>query len=206
MTIQTDAPHWSIWSIDGRMADLTLPDEPINPRGEWRGRWELSETVASRRRRQITGHLEIHHIPDGRLARLEITQRIPGVQGMSVTTETSLECRNDDWLSPMNWVSEFMSHSGRSNMANTQATQRGLVSRSSLLLSGVDETRTPLPRRTSLTSNFSLISALPRLAATGEERLDFTLLEDLMIVRNEQRIERIDAVQLPTATGPVSVV
>ena len=205
MTIKTDAPHWSLWSIDQRIAATTLPTEPSRPRGEWRGLWELSETVGSKKRKQILGHLEIHHIPQGNKVLLEISHKVPGVQGMSVSSEISLTCKSNDWLRPESWVSETISHSGRSDMANTRSSQAGRVSRSDLRIESLDETLYPLPKRVDLTSSFSLLAALPRLHSRESGRLEFATIEELMILRTEQILERIHAVELATAAGPVSL-
>jgi len=205
MTIKTNAPHWSLWSIDQRIAELQLPEEPANPLGAWRGLWELSETVNSNNRRQILGQLEIHHMPQGNRVQLSITHRVPTTQGRTVASEIVLECQNDDLLTPIHWVSEFATHAKHTDLSNTRASQQGEVKRGWFSIEGTDISRTRLPRRVPLTSSYSLVAALPRVLQAGVQRLEFAMLDELTVLREEQILERIDTVSLELGSGPVEL-
>lgn len=196
MAFSTDAPHWSLWMLDKSFEDLVLPDDLADPSHDWEASWTLLEANDNSKRTSIEGALDMSLTREEGAVRVVAVQESPMYWGMSVETAVEMVCQDGLMLRPLRWSTDFVTRSGSDEVAGTSGSSRGRVADGVLQLHGLDTTRTELPGAAHLTSSWGVLGAIPRLTAAGIDRIHFSMLEELTVLRPNQRLERFGEIDL----------
>jgi hypothetical protein len=197
-----DLPHWSLQIVDPYLKRMVAPAESPAASG-WTRTWTLVEFLNRSGSAIVEGSLELTRINGGRGVQLDLVQRRATAQGRIQRSEVSLGCGTDPVLQPLSWEGRHVLLGARGEDALTVSTDRGSVKGGRLKREGVIATSEKLAKGAPVTSSWSLLAAMPEIAAAGHSIPGLTVLEELVQVREDQVLEPIGEVVLPSASGEV---
>lgn len=193
-------PHFSLRTIASALPEMTLPDDAAHPSGPASMSFLMREYTV-----QLTsfieGGLDLSVEVAGGLSTMTVAQSVPTFWNWSIDTTARVVCRDDLLLRPLRWEADFVCQLSSGPDEESRGSSRGWVHEGQVHHDGVDRSVVQLPEDTALSTSWSVLLALPRLAAAGADRVAFTLLEELVAVRPRQLLERIDPIDVPTASG-----
>lgn len=207
LSTPTTAPHWSLYALDRLLPTLVLPAEPTDPTGPWAGRWRTFELLDGPARILIEGSTTLSLSPNPTGLQLDVYEDTTLSQRMYVRTSVTAGCDDDLMVTPRWWRSQFISgtYAAAGDFEETAGAHEGEVHADHLRIVGVDDSRVALPADAPVTSSWGMLAALPRLAAAGIQQKRFTLLEGLLLVREEQLLRRVDSITVNLADGPMQL-
>ncbi len=211
------APHWSLGLYMDYLRRLRVPDSPFDPRGAWEhtydvfpvyGALDVTGKAWSERHK---GKLRIRREPvsgDGGV-RLSVFSEVTFLDLGTLPTKyqrTSavLACRDDQLATPMHWelTSAAIGKEDGCPRPLSEIQETGRLQRENVELQQSAGNRSfPVGKR--VATNWGLFDAVQRLS--GEMDLSFTMLEDLRLVRREQRLLPEAPVEVAFANRKVSL-
>lgn len=198
-----DLPHWSLQIVDPYLKRMVAPSEAPATSG-WTRSWTLVEFLNRSGSSIVEGSLELTRTDEERRVQLDLVQRRATAQGRIQRSEVSLGCASDAVLQPLSWEGRHVLVGARGEDALTISTDRGSVKGGRFKRDGVIATSAQLAKGAPVTSSWSLLAAMPGIAAAGQSVPGLTVLEELVQVREDQVLEPIGEVVLPSASGEVS--
>ncbi len=211
------APHWSLALYMDYLRRLHVPDSSFDPKGAWEhtydvfpiyGALDIAGNAWSERHK---GKLRVRREPasGGEGVRLNVFSEVTFLDLGTLPTKyqrTSavIACRDDELATPMHWEltsTAIGKEDGRprplSEMQETGRIQREKVE----LQQGAGNRSFPVGER--VATNWGLFDAVQRLSE--ELHLNFTMLEDLRLVRREQRLVPEAPVEVAFANRTVTL-
>jgi hypothetical protein len=159
------------------------PDGPFDPRVSWRHMYRLWMVG-----REV-GYLQLTRTApaDGGPAQLEVDQRFMQENGVAVTT-AAIRTGTDPLACPQSWDLEaVILDTDAKPVEVTRIKAAGAVKDGAVHATRGGRT-TARPAPAPLTSNWSLFDAVQRLAPGDGKTLEFTLLEELDLLKPEQQL------------------
>ncbi len=184
-------PHHSFVFLHKSLAGYRRPREPFDPAGDWEHEYTvLAPYFAERVEATAIGrvHLARHGAPDGD-TRLEVTSETN--QGEDrLRVEAELCCSRDELASPVEWTRASV-------IVDAEDRPRALTRSRRRMTRSAWEREHGGGSGGALTSDWSLLEALQRLPPAGELRPErFDLLEDLELLKRDQRLERVEPIEV----------
>ena len=170
----------------GALDVLKPPEEAFDPHGPWTHTYRLWLV----QRYLSGGALTLRREPAGESAvRLHVDFTLAERGGYARRTHAELLCANDALASPRSWTlrSEGLGLDGRpiatADVAESSTLRGGTLE---TRFGGRSHTRTvPTP----ITSNWSLLDAVQRLDGANTKPLEFAMLDEMDLLKPEQRLE-----------------
>ncbi|HUT34249.1 MAG TPA: hypothetical protein VNE39_12260 [Planctomycetota bacterium] len=185
-----NAPRMELW-LDGIQRFLAPPQEKLEATGSWDSSYVVlnssSTRVASEPR--PAGMLRVRRTPaaDGASARLDVELVARGQWFGSFRMAAAIECATDALATPRSWKLSTASLDAQDRpVALTAVEESGRIEDGTVVRTGAKERRTKAPG--AVTSNWSLFDAVQRLPREKTPPLDFALLEDLDLLKANQRL------------------
>ncbi len=216
-TEMADAPHWSLALYLEYLRRVRAPDSSFDPTGAWENRYDVfpvygaldvtGKAWSSRHKGTLRIRRERGAGEDG--ARLHVFSEVTFLDLGTLPTKhqrTSalITCRDDQLATPTRWEltsaaigKEDGTIRPLSEMRETGRIERGRVE----LAPGAGGRSFSVGER--VTSNWSLFDAVQRLPE--DARLNFAMLEDLRLVRRDQRLVPEAPVEVAFANRTVSL-
>jgi hypothetical protein len=191
------APYGILASIQPVLDKFSPPTERLDPKGSWKH----SYAIWLEDEGDPNGYIEIQREASAAGVSLAIDSVVTQTTGTAQTTKAKILCAADLLCTPKSWQVEsaFLGVSGQP-MAATRLTLSAAVKGSVIeSQSGKRrrQTKAPLP----FTSNWSLFEAIQRLPGSGMTPLRFALLEDLDLVKPNQRLSFCGKTTVSVAGG-----
>jgi hypothetical protein len=216
-TEMSAAPHWSLALYAEYLRCVRVPDSSFDPAGAWEHRYDVFpvygalDVTGKAWSERHKGTLRIRREPGSgeEGVRLDVFSEVTFLDlGRLPTkhqrTSALITCQDDQLATPTRWEltsAAIGKEDGRprplSEVRETGRVERGRVE----LGPGARNRSFSVGER--VTSNWSLFDAVQRLPA--EARLNFTMLEDLRLVRREQRMVPEVPVEVAFANRTVSL-
>lgn len=185
---------------------LALPQGGFDPLAAWEHHYTAlvlgPARLAASENPHPGGSLQLRRTPagDGRFT-LAVEQRIGSRAGSSLVTQARIECAADRLATPRAWDLHTCIEAGGTPVAETAVAETGLAREGAVTRRGQAERTIPTPGP--FTCNWSLLEAVQRLPFDGGAPIAFDLIEDLELLKPEQRLAPVGPVTLALAAGPV---
>jgi len=169
----------------GALKGLTPPPGPFDPAGAWEAGYRLWLV----QRYLGGGCMHLRREPaDGGGARLHVRLAVAEVGGYVRRTEAVLDCAADALCTPKSWkLSSVSVGLDDRPIAGTEVAETGTLAGGRIVTQFAGQRR---ERKLAgpVTSNFSLFEAVQRLAGEKARPLEFTMLEEMDLVKPGQRL------------------
>lgn len=184
------APHRSLLGLGEFLKDFSMPEGPFDPRGEWEHRYRVCVvrmTPQDGWRCLPSGALILRRKPlDG--GRLELAAYFGAEHGATTRDrlDAQMVCKADAAGSLVSWQTRAFIQDAKSGAAASEpVVETGSIAGGEIRFSGAHKKtlRAPEP----ISSNWSLFEAVQRLAPE-RETLEFSMLEELRLLRLNQRL------------------
>jgi hypothetical protein len=169
----------------GALDVLRPPDGALDPTGAWRHTYRLWLVQPWHSGGALT--IARKPLPEGKVE-LTVHAAIAERGGFERKTHAVLTCAADALSTPLSWTldTQALDLEGRA-VARVAVKEEGTLSGGELTVRFGDQTRrTQVP--TPVTSNWSLLDAVQRLPGEAAKPPEFALLEDLDLLKPEQRL------------------
>ncbi|MFC1806626.1 hypothetical protein ACFL09_06590 [Planctomycetota bacterium] len=169
----------------GALKDFTPPTGAFDPKGAWTNTYHLWLVQGNFGGAALT----IRREPKGDRVRLHVSFDVAEWSGYVRRTKAVLGCKADTLCTPVSWTLESQAHDVSDKpIAGTKLAERGTVG------DGILEVRFGSQARKEkvaapVTSQWSLCDAVQRFPGEGTKPLAFTMLEEMDLVKPDQRLE-----------------
>ena len=180
------------------------PEGPFAPTGAWENTYSLWLVQAGE---SGGGALRIKRTPapNGKEVELDVTQDIRQSTGSLFRTKAKVRCAADALATPLSWELESAVYdTGNKIIAETTLSQSAKVEDGKIKVTDNGKALTREAPRL-YTSNWSLFDAIQRLPNTDKPAPEFSLLEDLDLRKDGQRITAIGAGQIEAGGKTIRV-
>jgi hypothetical protein len=189
-----DAPQLDLWLPEaGEFFVPPAAGDGFSPSGAWQNTYAVlvgsPEPTKQERAVRQGGFLRLRRGPgdaDGRFAldvELQVSQQQRGV----LKTSIAMQCEADRLATPVSWkLSTIVLDAAGEPVELTRVEQSGEIRDGAVVWHGPAERRLAIAPL--VTSNWSLFEALGRQVGKPGEPVTFTMLEDLDLVKPEQRL------------------
>jgi len=185
----------------GVFEDFTAPGS-FNPDGPWAQTYRIW-LVGRRRQDEVSSLRLTRSAPADGTVKLDVAARITQSGGTTHETKATLECRTDALCTPLSWrMSSVVLDSEGQPIEDSQIEQEAVVEGEGVKVTIGESTSVRKPPAP-FTSNWSLFDAVQRLAGPATKPLTFTLLEDLDLVKENQRLSFRESVEFDFGGGAV---
>jgi hypothetical protein len=191
------SPYGTLDGIRRVLDNFSPPGGSFDPAGSWKHTYAiwLEENAGP------AGYFEIAREPSGGGIALTVESAIAQSTGAVQQIKAKIQCAADALATPKSWEleSSFLDSSGRP-VAAVRLTETARVSKGSIesQFGRAKGTRKlPLP----FTSNWSLFEAVQRLPGPDAAALRFALLEDLDLIKPNQRLSFAEKTSVSVAGG-----
>jgi len=165
--------------------DIAPPTGDFDPNGPWKHTYQIWLVG-----RKASGFLRLERTPapDGKSATLNVEMSVAQMARTALQTNAQLDCAADPLASPRSWKIEsvLLDAEGRP-IELSRVNESATVKNGTIEVKAGDKTLTrtvPSP----FTTNWSLFDAVQRLSGKDAKPLEFALLEDLDLVKENQRL------------------
>lgn len=168
----------------GELNDFTPPAEAFDPNGTWTNTYRLWMV-----QRYMRGSLRLKREPTAEGVRFSVDLDVVEQAGYCRRTRAVIACAADVLATPKSWtLTSQIRDLDDQPTTGTRLSETGTVS------GGRVEARFGRRRRTQkvagpVTSNWSLLGAVQRLGGAKTKPLRFTMLEEMDLVKPDQRLE-----------------
>lgn len=188
MEITKAQDHFSLNKIDSIISDYLPPDEDFDPSGSWRHEYDWYGIPAGRP--WVFGSLILQREAgfDG-LSRLTVDSRRQGKSGFSFFVHAEFSCQNDVLATPLSWnsSSKMAKEAGDKPYLNSLLEKRAIVEGNNLRIK-VGEHHTEANIESPYTSKWCLMDAVQRLGGVETGSIDFSLVDEVDQVRQNQTL------------------
>lgn len=190
-------PYGTLASIRAFLDSFSPPAGSFDPSGSWKHSYAIRlEGVAS-----PVGYLEIQREASGGGIALSVESAVAQFTGAVQHTKAKILCAADALCTPKSWQLEsaILDAAGQP-VAATRVTHTAVVAGDTIEAQFGKRKRVsqaPLP----FTSNWSLFDAVQRLSGKGMAPLRFALLEDLDLLKPNQRLSFVEGTSVGVAGG-----
>jgi hypothetical protein len=176
----------------------------FDPEAAWTHTYRIWLVGAARQRE--SGSLRLaRSAPTNGTVTLEVAVSIKQAAGTTQQTRAEITCRTDRLCTPSAWEIDSVILDGEGQPIEASKIEQSAVVRSKDIQVTIGEAvsvrRVPRP----FTSNWSLFDALQRLPGPEMEPLEFTLLEDLDLVKRNHRLSFRESIDLDFGAGPLQL-
>ena len=185
----------------GAFEDFAAPGS-LDPEGQWAHTYRI--WLVGRRRQGEASSLRVaRSAPADGTVTLSVAVSITQSAGTTHETKAKIECRTDALCAPLSWqMSSVVIDAEGQPIEDSKIEQLAVVGSNGVEVTigdSVSVRKVPEP----FTSNWSLFEAVQRLAGPATKPLTFTLLEDLDLVKENQRLSFRESVEFDFGGGPV---
>ncbi|MCX8038832.1 MAG: hypothetical protein N3D11_17640 [Candidatus Sumerlaeia bacterium] len=185
-------PHRSLLGLGGVLKGFSMPDGPFDPRGEWEHRYRVfivRTTPEDGWQCLPGGALILRRKPlDG--GRFELTVRFGAEHGTTIVDrlDAQMVCKTDETASLVSWQLRAVLFDTKQGKAAIEAVvETGSIAGGEIRLAAGAKKKT-LRAPEPITSNWSLFEALQRLGPERTAPPEFSMLEELRLLRLNQRL------------------
>lgn len=215
MTETTSAPHWSLELYASYLNQVSTPRSPFDAAGTWIHTYDVFPVYG---KLDVTGHAwSKRHKGTLRLRREATSEGGTRIHVFSEVTfldfgklptkhqrtKATIRCLADALATPVEWQlqSAAVSRHDASPMRFSEFEESGKLRGEAVELSSGGRLRA-FDVGDAVTSSWSLFEAVQRLPRGGSTELRFTMLEDLRLLRPQQRLVPESPAEVQFANGP----
>ena len=188
---------------------VQAPAGDFDPTGEWDHSYAVHTVIPANNGKAVNtprqGSLRLRRAPKGK-DRFTLTVDLSTSHALQHTYSVHAEvtCASDTLSSPREWTLTSATNDAEGKpLPDTEATRSGRVRDGKLVTLAPARRVVPAPK--ALTSSWSLFDALQRLPKDHAEALEFAMLEELDLLKTDQRLAYRQTAEATFAGGPVTL-